>query len=100
MTMPEGGEHLFEMITGVEVAKYQYLEQRDRRRAVAGKVEQQAEHRSCRSSATEHRREISADHVLHAMRQVDEVHHPEHQRQSSRDQEQQDSELQAVKRSG
>jgi hypothetical protein len=30
------------------------------------------------------------------MREVDEVHHPEHQRQPRRDQEQQDAELQAV----
>ena len=40
--------------------------------------------------------EIGAQHVLHAMRQVDEIHHPEHQRQPRRDQEQQHPELQPV----
>ena len=40
--------------------------------------------------------EIGADHVLHAVREVDEIHHPEHERQPGRDQEQDDPELQPV----
>ncbi len=41
-------------------------------------------------------REIGAQHVLHAVRQIDEVHHPEHQREARCDQEQKNSELQPV----
>ena len=45
---------------------------------------------------SEHGREIGADHILHAMSEIDEVHHPEGQRQPRGDEEKQDSELQAV----
>ena len=44
----------------------------------------------------EHRGEIGADHILDAMREVDEIHHPEHERQARGDQEQQQPQLQAV----
>ena len=44
----------------------------------------------------ERRREIGADHVERAVRQIDEIHDPEHQRQSGREQEQQQPELQPV----
>ena len=46
----------------------------------------------------EHHGEIGAEHVLHAVREVDEIHHPEHQRQPRRDQKQQDAELQPVEK--
>ena len=41
--------------------------------------------------------EIGADHVLDAMREIDEIHHAKHQRQAGGDQEQDQPELQAVK---
>jgi hypothetical protein len=44
----------------------------------------------------EGRREIGADHVERAVRQIDEVHDAEHQRQPGRQQEQQQPELKAV----
>ena len=44
----------------------------------------------------EHGREIGADHVLHAVSEIDEIHHAEGQRQARSDQEKQDAELQAV----
>src|SRR4051812_17962669 len=44
----------------------------------------------------EHHGEIGAKHVLHPMRQIDEVHHTEHERQPGGDQKQQHAELQAV----
>ena len=45
---------------------------------------------------SEHGREIGADHVLHAVSEIDEIHHAEGQRQTSGDQKKQDAELQAV----
>ncbi len=45
---------------------------------------------------TEHGDEIGADHVLDAVGEVDEIHHPEHERQTCGDQEKQDAELQTV----
>src|SRR5205085_12360448 len=42
------------------------------------------------------RGEIGAHHVERAMREVDEIHDPEHQRQAGREQEQQQAELQSV----
>ena len=44
----------------------------------------------------EHRRNIGPQHVERAMRQIDDVHYAEHQRQSGRNQEQKDPELNAV----
>ena len=41
-------------------------------------------------------RQISAQHVLDAVRQIDEIHDAEYQRQAGRDQEQQHAKLQAV----
>ena len=42
------------------------------------------------------RRDVRADHVERAVRQIQHVHDAEHQRQPGRDQEQHQSELQAV----
>ena len=41
--------------------------------------------------------EISPQHVLHPVREVDEIHHPKHQRKPGGDQKEKDAELQAVK---
>jgi len=42
--------------------------------------------------------EIGAEHILHAMRQVDEVHHAEDEGEAGRDQKEQDAELEPVQR--
>jgi hypothetical protein len=44
------------------------------------------------------RGEIGAHHIERAVRQIDEIHDAEHQRQPSRQQEQQQAELQPVQR--
>ena len=44
----------------------------------------------------EGRGEIGADHVERAVRQIHEIHDPENQRQTGRQQEQQQAELEAV----
>ena len=44
----------------------------------------------------EGRDQVGAHHVLHAMRQIDEVHDAEHQRQPGGDEEQDEAELKAV----
>src|SRR5271166_3808557 len=40
--------------------------------------------------------QVRTQHVKDAVREIDEIHHAEHQRKSGRDQEQEDAELQAV----
>src|SRR5262249_56114634 len=40
--------------------------------------------------------QVSAQHVLDAVREVDEVHHPEYERKTRRDQEKQDAKLEPV----
>ena len=85
---------MVEMIAAVEMPERDELEddaeqqgraerQRRREQEVAGPEE-------------EGRREIGAHHVERAVRQIDEVHDAEHQRQSGREQEQQQAELQSV----
>ena len=68
-------------------------EQTERERG--GKSEDQGEEKVTGDSV-EHHRQIGPEHVLDAMREIDEVHHAEHERQAGRDQEQQHAELQAV----
>ncbi len=46
--------------------------------------------------SVEHHREVGAQHVLDPMREVDEVHHPEHEGEAGRDQKQQHPKLKAV----
>ncbi len=92
----EGRQHLREVVAVVEVAEHRDLEhepdEERRRQGEEQRHEEAARHRG------EPRREIGADHVLHAVREVDEVHDAEDQRQPRRDQEQEDAELQAVER--
>jgi hypothetical protein len=40
--------------------------------------------------------EIGAQHVLDTVGEIDEIHHPEHERKPGRDQEEQDAELEPV----
>ncbi len=84
------------MVLVVEMSEDERLEQQSEGER-GGQGEQQAEP-EIPGPGGEREGEIGADHVLHAVRQVDEVHHPEHEREPRRDQEQDDPELQAVER--
>jgi hypothetical protein len=82
------------MVALIEMAEDQEFErQPDQQRG--GQRQRQPQHEAA-GQPDEGHGQIGAEHVLHAMRQVDEVHHAEDERQPGRDQEQQDAELQAV----
>ena len=93
----EGRQHLVEMVAVVEMPEDQHFQQQPERQRRRQRQQQRREQK-LPVSAGEGRRQIGAQHVLHAVGEVDEVHHAEHQRQAGRDQEQQDAELQAVQR--
>ena len=91
----EGRQHLVEMVAVVEMAEDQHFQQqaegqRGRQR------QQRAPSTKLPVMAVKAADQIGADHVLHAMGEIDEVHHAEHQRQPGGDQEQDEAELQAV----
>jgi hypothetical protein len=90
----EGRHHVVEMVARVELPKHQQFE-RERKCERRGKRQHQRREEAA-GEAVERHRQIGAQHVLNAVREVDEVHHPEHQRQPGRDQEQQHPELQPV----
>src|SRR5262249_13234494 len=90
----ESCDHLLKVVTVIEMTEDQELEK-------------QPENQGCRQSQyqgdqkiagqrIEGDSKIGAQHVLDAVREVDEVHHPEHERESGRDQEEQDAELEPV----
>ncbi len=90
----EGGEHLVEVVALVERAQRDHFDQHaDHQRAE--QAEQHAERVGAGPLRGGHR-QVGADHVERAVRQVDEVHDAEHQRQPGGHQEQHDAELQAV----
>ena len=82
------------MVAVVEPAEHQEFE----RKAEGERGRQRERERAPEPAGQrrEHGREIGADHVLHAVSQIDEIHHAEGQRQTRGDQEKQDAELQAV----
>ena len=84
------------MVAVIEVAEDRELEDEPEQQRGAEREHQREQ--EIAGEAVEHHGEIGAEHVLHAMRQIDEVHHAEHQRQPRGDQEQQHAELQAVER--
>ena len=89
-----GEQHLVEVVAPVEPADQQPLEQhadRDREHDAGGNREPQAA-----EALGERPREVGADHVEAAVREVDDPHDAEDQRQPARDQEQQQSVLDAV----
>jgi hypothetical protein len=90
----EGGEHLVEMVAVVERAQRQHFDQHaDQQRAG------EAEHHARRVGAGPLRggeREVRAHHVERAVREIHEVHDPQHQREARRHQEQRDPQLYAV----
>jgi hypothetical protein len=82
------------MIALVEMAEHQHLQQqaeqhRGQQRECDGGEEASRQ-------AVEHHCEVGAQHVLHAMGEVDEIHHPEHESEARGHQEQQNAELQPV----
>src|SRR5262245_47441387 len=82
------------MIPVVEVAKDHEFKQQSKEESCRERQHQGDEKIS--DERVESDREIRAQHVLDAVREVDEVHHPEHQRKTGRDQEKQDAELETV----
>ena len=90
----ERRDHLIEVVAVVEVAEDQKLEQQAE--AERGEQRQHQRREEIADQAVEGHGEVGAEHVLDAVRQIDEVHHAEHQRQAGRDQEQQNAELDAV----
>ena len=71
--------------------------ERDAQQQRGAERQQDAEHKTVRPGH-EGRGEVGAHHVERAVRQIDEVHDAEHQRQAGRQQKQQQPELQAVQR--
>ncbi len=92
----EGGEHLVEMIAAIEAYQRDALDDdaeqhRRRHRDDAGEHERPGR-------VERRRREVRAHHVQRSVREIHEVHDPEHEREPGGEQEQQDAELQAVQR--
>ena len=85
---------MVEMVAAVKPAHGDHL---DRHADQQRRDERQdgAEHEAA-GPGREGRGEIGADHVERAVRQIDEVHDAEHERQPGRQQEQQQAELQSV----
>jgi hypothetical protein len=90
----EGGQHLLQVIPLVEVAEDDKLQGQAEQHGGRQRQRQRQQHAAGKLVARH--RQVRAQHVLHAVREIDEVHHAEHQRQTARDQKQQDAELQAV----
>ncbi len=90
-----GHQHLLQMIALIQVRNEQPLEH-----VSENHREDEACKKRCDEVAAEHRREhereIRADHVEAAVRQVDDAHDAEDERQSARDQKQQQSVLQRI----
>ena len=93
---PEGRQHLIEMVAAVEMPERDEFE-RDAQQQRGAERQQDAEHKTV-GPGHEGGGEIGAHHVERAVRQIDEIHDAEHQRQAGCQQEQQQAELQAVQR--
>ena len=92
----EGRDHLVEMVAVVEMAEDREFEQQPEHQRGAEREHEREE--EIAGEGVEHHGEIGAEHVLDAVREIDEVHHAEHQREAGRDEEQQHAELQPVQR--
>ena len=90
----ESGDDLIEVVAVIEVPEHQEFEQQ-----TEGERSEQRQHQ-CAEEVADHavkrHSEIGAEHILGAVRQIDEIHHAEHQREAGRDQEQKNAELQSV----
>ena len=85
---------MVEMVAAVEVPQRREF-QHDAEQQGRAERQQRAQHETA-GPGDEGRGEIGAHHVERAVREIDEVHDAEHQRQPRRQQEQQQPELQAV----
>ena len=90
----KGRDHLFEVVAVIEMPEHRELEQQPE--GERGRQREDQREQEVAGQSVEHYREVGAQHVLDAVREVDEVHHAEHQRETRRDQEQQDAELKPV----
>ena len=90
----ECGNDLIEVVAIVEMAEHQKLKQQPESQRRQQRQRQRGE--EIADDAVKRHRKIGAEHVLNAMREIDEIHHAEDQRQAGRDQKQQDAKLQAV----
>ena len=90
----ESDDDVVEMVAIIKPSEHRKLEQQ----AKGERREKREYHRQQEASGheIERDREISAQHVLHAMREIDEVHHAEHKGKAGCDQKQQHSKLQSV----
>jgi len=92
--MPIGEQHLLEVVALVEVREQRPLEEEPEEHR-----QRDAQHHRDGEAAGQRRqreRHVRADHVEAAVREVDDPHDAEDQRQPARDQEQQQSVLERV----
>ena len=93
---PECCQHLVEMVAAIEAHQRDALDD-DAEHHRRGNGDQPGQHE--RFGPAEYGgREIRAHHVKRAVREIHEIHDPEHERQPGGQQEQQNAELQAVQR--
>ena len=90
----EGGDDVIEMIAVVEMSEHREFQQKPEGERCGERQHERGE--KAAGERVEGDREIGAQHVLHAVREVDEIHHAEDQRQPCRDEEQEDAELQTI----
>jgi hypothetical protein len=90
----EGGDDVIEMIAVVEMTEDREFQQKSENERGGERQDERGE--KAAGERIEGDRKIGAKHILHAVREVDEIHHPEHQRQARRNQKQKYAELQTV----
>jgi hypothetical protein len=90
----EGRDDVVEVIAAVELPEHQEFQEQPEEERGGEREDQRRQ--EIAGDGVERDREIGAEHVLDAVRQVDEVHHAEHQGEPGRDQEQQHAELKPV----
>ena len=90
----EGRNDVIEVIPVVEMSKDDEFEQKPKCQCGGERQHQRGE--KAAGQRIESDGEVGPQHVLDAVRQVDDVHDPEHQRQPRRNQEQQHAELQPI----
>src|SRR5262249_43558637 len=90
----KGCDDMVEMVAVVEPAEYQELEQQSERER--GKERKEGGGDKTLRQRVKRDGKIGAQHVLNAVGEIDEIHHAENERETRRNQKQQNSELEAV----
>jgi hypothetical protein len=90
----EGGDDMVEMVAIIEPAEYQEFEQQSE--GECGKERKRRRGEKILRQRIKRNGKIGAQHVLHAVGKIDEIHHPENERETRRDEKQQNAELEAV----